>query len=297
MEGFFFALIAPMLWAMVNWADKYLMTTFGAKSIISLLTISSIVGIPIAIIVAGIFPEVLIIPQSLLLIMIAGILYVVAIGAYLWALNDGETSSVIGFFQLVPIFGALLGCFLLGEILSIKYFVGSGIIILGSLFLMYKKGIQIKYAPFLRMVMSSFLYALYLVLLKIAFNEEDQDYSFWTVVFWEHVVIGFVGLCMLGVRKVRKDVYTLFFTNGKIIAGINITSEVLTITGNIVTFFAATIAPVALVSLATAFQPICILFIGFVGGYIFPRFIKKENGYLRKIIIFLGMAFGVWIMS
>lgn len=299
MEGFFFALIAPLLWAMVNWADKYLMTTFGAKSILSLLTISSLVGMPVAILVGFIFPEVCVIPKSLILIILAGVLYVVAIGAYLWALNDEDTSSVLGFFQLVPFFGALLGYLLLGETLSIKYFLGGGIVVLGSLSLVYKKGVTIQYAPFLRMVASSFLYALYLVLLKIAFEggELGQESSFWTVVFWEHIVIGLIGLCMLSIGTVRKDVSTLFFKNGKIIAGINITSEILTITGNIVTFFAATFTSIALVSLATAFQPLFILFVGFIAGYMIPKYIKKEDDYIKKVVIFICMAFGVWVMA
>ncbi|MCF7831833.1 MAG: DMT family transporter [Candidatus Pacebacteria bacterium] len=299
MEGFFFALIAPLLWAMVNWADKYLMTTFGAKSIFSLLTISSLVGIPVAILIGLIFPEVLVIPKSLFLIVIAGVLYVVAIGTYLWALNDEDASSILGFFQLVPIFGALLGYFFLGEILSTKYFVGGSIVILGSLLLMYKKGTKMQYAPFLRMMVSSFLYALYLILLKISFegDESGSEYSFWTVVFWEHLVIGLTGLCMLSIKTVRKDAAALFFNNGKLIAGINITSEILTIVGNIVTFFAATFTPIALVSLATAFQPLCILLVGVVAGYIIPKYIKKEDDHLKKVIVFICMAFGVWVMA
>src|SRR5260221_14340865 len=107
MNWFFIALSAPALWAITNHIDKYLLSKYiQGSSAGALMLFSSLFGLfvlPIAFIFGQ---NVLHIgPLDTFLIVFSGILYMLGLIPYFYALNSDETSIVIPIFQTVPIFG------------------------------------------------------------------------------------------------------------------------------------------------------------------------------------------------
>lgn len=138
MNWFFFALAAPVLWAMVNIADKYLVAKFSQKekerSSGGLVLFSSFIAIFIALLIQFFVPNVSDIPAlDKILLVLTGVLTVVWIVLYLFTLETEEISVVAPWFLTVPIFGFVLGYIFLGETLSFKQVLGSFVTLLGVL--------------------------------------------------------------------------------------------------------------------------------------------------------------------
>ncbi len=64
-------------------------------------------------------------------LMIAGILYVTSTGLWVWALRFVEISKAYPYFALGFVFVPLLGAWLFGEVLTLRYGVGVVLIVAG----------------------------------------------------------------------------------------------------------------------------------------------------------------------
>jgi drug/metabolite transporter (DMT)-like permease len=65
------------------------------------------------------------------ILVIAGILYVTSTGLWVWALRSVEISKAYPYFALGFVFVPLLGSWLFGEVLNLKYGLGVVLIIAG----------------------------------------------------------------------------------------------------------------------------------------------------------------------
>jgi drug/metabolite transporter (DMT)-like permease len=167
MNWFLIALAAPFLWGIVNIFDNYLVANFSTKererSSGGLVLFSSLVGIVIAFLISITTPDLFEIPSiDKILLFITGILTIVWIVFYLFALEIEEVSNVVPWFLTVPIFGYILGYFFLGETLSNKELLGSLTILIGVALVSidWKNGNRkLKHKPVLYMSSRSLLCA------------------------------------------------------------------------------------------------------------------------------------------
>ena len=134
MNWFFIALAAPALWAISNHFDKYLLAKYikqGGTG--ALIIFSSLIGLVIAGLIVAFDTSVLSIPFGhALLLILGGVIYILAILLYLYALHRDETSIVVPLWQLIPVFSYVLAYFVLGERLTSIQIMGSLLIIAGS---------------------------------------------------------------------------------------------------------------------------------------------------------------------
>jgi drug/metabolite transporter (DMT)-like permease len=180
------------------------------------------------------------------------------------ALADEETSIVVPFFQLIPVFGYIFGYVFLGEILSIQQIIAAGIVILGAIILSLEfneeQKLSFKKKALVFMVVSTLLIAFSEVLFKLVAIEEG---SFWSSLFWNYSGLVLVGLILfIFVRNYRLEFLKLLRTSGKTILSINVSSEIVTILGNIFFGYATLLAPIALVMTVNAYQPGIVLVLG-----------------------------------
>lgn len=287
MNWIFYALVGPILWALVNFSDKFLLDKFfkregGIGSLMLFSTFFAIITLP----VLYFFDRTIFdIPTQHIWIMIAsGCAGAFAIYVYLLCLFDEETSIVAPFFQLIPVFGFIFGYVLLGELLSKMHTLASLLIIIGALILTVERG-TIKWKLILLMSLSSVIFALQRTVFKLM----ALDSNFITVSFWENVGLLVFGiLIFLLIKKARQDFIKTVTTSSGTILGINLVSEAATVIGNLSFAFAITLAPVALVLSIEGTQPLFIFILGILFTMFAPHLIEEEIS--RGILIKKGIA-------
>ncbi len=304
MQWFFIALVAPFLWAFVNIADHYLISKYSQKdkerSSGGLVIFSSLIGFFIAFFIListkGIFE----IPTTdKLILLFAGVLTVIWIILYLYTLEIEEISMVVPWFLTVPVFGYILGYIFLGETLTQNQISGSIIIFIGLILLSInfsgeKK--RFKHKPVFYMLGACFIVAVSGILFKYVTVENN----FWISSFWEYLGLGISGLLLyMFVPKHRAEFMHMNKQGGKKIFAVNVISELMTISGNLLTNFALLLAPVTMVYLVGSFQPAIVLFLTMLGTKFFPHIIKEDMSakvLFPKIIAILLMLAGTTIL-
>lgn len=289
MNWFFFALIGTLLYACANHTDKYIISRYlkngevGALIIFS--SIFSVIALPI---VLFIHPSVFNISlfQGVVL-AINSMLVVVAVLFYFYALQKDEVSYVVPFYQTIPVFAFILGYFILSETISLPQGLASIVIIIGALILSFDlnlEKIRFKKNVVFFMLGASLLYAINGVVFKlIAVNE-----GFWPSTFWGlvgKIVLGFAFLAFI--PKYRNQFFMMVKENKIAVLSLNSLSESLFIVGEAITQYATLLAPVALVLLVNAFQPLFVFIIGITLTFLFPKLGKEslnKKSLIQKII-------------
>lgn len=295
MSWFLIALIAPFLWAIVNIFDNYLVANFSDKererSSGGLVLFSSLIGLVIAFLIFLFTTNLFLISLGdKVLLFITGILTIVWIIFYLFALEIEEVSNVVPWFLTVPIFGYILGFLFLGETLTNQELFGSLIILIGVAFISidWKENKRsFKHKPALYMSLACFLVALSGIIFKYVTIENN----FWVSSFWEYLGLGLTGLIIyLFIPKYRNEFHFMNKSGGKKIFFLNIFSEFLTIAGNLLTNYALLLAPVTLVYLVGSFQPAVVLILAILGTKFLSRIVKEDISKENLKIKFLAMV-------
>jgi drug/metabolite transporter (DMT)-like permease len=263
MNWFWIALIGPILYAVTNHTDKYLIDKYlkgsGVGSLVIFSSLFSILALPIILLIHPVVSQISLLQGFIL--ACNGILVVVAVLFYFYALTKDEASYVVPFYQTIPIFAFILAYIILGESVSHAQLIGSGIIIIGALVLSFDFGNAIRFKKDVVFLMlgASLLYAINSVLFKLIAVQE----GFWTSLFWS-----FVGKIILGVIFIvcvsgyRRQFFTMMRMNRSAVLGLVAMSESLFIVAEAAMYFASLLAPVGLVLLANAFQPFFVLLFG-----------------------------------
>ncbi|MDQ5922795.1 MAG: EamA protein [Patescibacteria group bacterium] len=281
MNWFLIALVAPFLWAIVNIADNYLVAKFSEKdkekSSGGLVLFSSLIGIVIALFIWFFVQDVWSVsgPDKLLLLL-SGTLTIIWIILYLFALEVEDTSLVVPWFLAVPVFGYVLGALFLGESLTSNQLLGSVIIFFGLIIISFdwrKDKKTFKKKPAFYMLFASFAIALSGILFKYVTIEGD----FWVSSFWEYLGLGITGIFIYTLMPhYRNSFHNMNKSGGYKIFAVNIISELMSISGNILTNFALLLAPAAMVFLVGSFQPAIVLVLTVVGTRFLPHIIKED---------------------
>src|SRR5215203_2390127 len=285
MSWFFIALLAPFLLACANHNDKFLLSRYikGANigSIIIFSALLSVVPIPI---ITSIQPDVYDVSLGQGAVLVAtGMLGVIAVLCYLYALDIDEASFVTPFYQTVPIFAYLLGYFILGETITLAQGLASFVIIGGALALSFefgRRGMRFKRNVVALMLVASFLSAINGVIFKLI----AVDRGFWVSLFW-----GFVGQVMAGltilvcVPSYRRDFLGLFKQQKVAVVGLIALSRTLFSVSEGVTLYATLQAPVALVLVVNSFQPLFVFTLGIVLTLLLPRVAKESLGRMKMV--------------
>lgn len=279
MTWFFIALIGPLLYAMTNHIDKVLLEKYfkesGVGTLILFSSLLSILALPF---LFGGDPTVLSVGWFNISVMaLVGTLNMLVLWFYLLAMRDEEASIVIVFYQLVPVFGLMLGYFILNETLNQLELIAMAIIILGTTIISFEIDAENKFKlrrqTISLMLAASFCWALGSVIFKFVALEENV----WRSLFWEHVVLVIYGIIIFIFKSsYRKSFLLALKNNSKAILSLNVANETLYMLGNLVFSFSYLLAPIALVLLVDSFQPIFVFAIGIFLTVFFPR-VSVEN--------------------
>ncbi len=297
MTWFSIAIFAPILWAVVNHADKFLLSKLSHKASVAGLMMFSTLFSTLVIIGLLIFkPDIVYIQITAGVVSIlGGILNATSIYFYLLALEKDEASIVVPFFQLMPVFALLLGFLMLGETITHTQFGGILLIIFGALFLSIEITRENKFTlrkgvAFL-MICSSFILAFQDVIFKL----KAEQTSFWSTLFWTHMGLIIFGIILSLNKNNRKNFFDIIRRNSATVFGVNIGSELLTTFGNAIINYASLLAPIGIVLSIYGYQPLAVFVLGVVATLFFPRIAEEKmhiGAIAQKIfgiaIIFVG---------
>lgn len=279
MAWFFFTLIAPFLYAVTNHIDKVLLEKYfkhgGVGTLILTSSLLSALALPFLYLADPTLLQIE--PVHVLALVLVGILNILVLWLYFLALKDDEASVVVVFYQLVPVFGYLLGYILLGEVLTLMQVIAMAIVIFGTTIISFEVDQENRFTVRKRtvgyMLAASFFWASESVVFKAVALEEEVVRT----LFWEHLVLVLIGiLIFLCVRSYRKHFLSAIRDNSTAIIGLNFTNEILFIVASVIFGFAYMMAPISLVLLANSYQPIFVLAIGVAMTLLFPTVVVEK---------------------
>jgi drug/metabolite transporter (DMT)-like permease len=302
MSWFFFALAGPFLYALTNHIDKILLQKYfkhsGVGTLILISSLLSALALPC---IYFFDPTVISVGMNSIAVMcLVGVLNALVIWLYLLALRDDEASIVIVFYQLVPVLGAILGYYFLGEILTKGELIAMAIIILGTTIVSFEidsdNKFKLRKQTVLLMLGASFCWAAG----SVVFKAVALDESVLRTLFWENVSLTLIGIAIFTfVKKYRINFVKALRTNSKPILALNLSNEILYITGNFVFGFAYMMAPIGLILLMNSFQPIFVFAIGIFMTLFFPKItVEKIHMYhvMQKGVAILVTGVGVYML-
>lgn len=278
-----FAISGPVLWAISIHCDKYLLANHlrGNSAAVLLIFTTSVEAAALPII--WLFkPSVLGVPSAAAgAMMLSGVLYMAAMFFYFHALKSDDASVVSPFFQTAPLFGYLLGYFVLGEQLSALQFVGGALVLGGALLISMRLGAHafrgLRYRMASLMLLCAFAIALSTLIFKIAAVQAD----FWTTVFWMYVGGVTFGLLLLINKVYRTQFRTFRQSTGGVILLICGCNELINLSGNLLTRYALLLAPLSLVQAMGGTTPVFVLVFGLLLHFFSPSLVQ-ENLSLRE---------------
>ncbi len=294
MSWFIVAIIPPLLWAIVNHTDKYLLSKVSHKSSVEVLmvysTLFSFVLLPFILIFS--FDTLFYNWFQVLIQILGGILLTISIYFYLKALFRDEASVVIPFALLVPVFGYFLSFFALGEILSLKQILSCLLIIIGSAILSLEfneeNKIRMRKGVVFFMVLCTFAQALQETLFKLV----TINNSFAASIFWLHVGILICGFLLLFFRKGLKDEFIFSVKkNGRAMLGVNILSETISAVAYVIRDYSTLLAPIALVMTLNGYQPVFVFILGIILTIFLPNLSTEKIKPLH--LVHKGLAISI----
>ncbi len=297
MTWIIYSLIASSIWALVNHIDKYLLEKYCKDTNPGALVLfSSIIGIPVVLVLAIFIPDIFAISiKDLAILIFTGVIYVVAIVAYLYALDSDETSTVAPQMIVTPVLSGILSYFILKEVLTINQIIAIIVILGASLGLSINfTEMRINLKAFGLMLIFSSLVALNAVLFKLM----SEEAGFWLSALWTHVGFIFCGIFFFIYTPYRNAFIKMISANGSGILSINIGSEIITIVANLIFYWATLLGPVALVqSFTEGVQPVFVFIYGIIFTILFPNFAKENltrSNVFKKTAFISIMIFGMF---
>lgn len=301
MNWLIYAFSGPILWALSTHIDKYLLNKyFKNGSATVLMVFTSIFG---AILLPFIWfhqPDVFQIPlKNIFVILFSGILYMGAMLFYLQALQSEEASTVAPFYQATPIFGFIMGYFILGEVLSKMQVFGGLLIIAGTLLLSFNFALKkhvLKFRLIALMLACTFSLAISSVIFKL-FAIQDE---FWSTTFWTYAGEVIFGLGILSTSTHRKQFFKLLKKNTASVLGVNSFNEIIALVGGIGVRYASILAPLSLVQAISNTSVLFVFIIGILITVFIPSLGKEDlskANLVRKGIAAVLVVLGVIIIN
>jgi drug/metabolite transporter (DMT)-like permease len=293
-----FAFSGPVLWAISTHFDKYLVERYFKHSDVAvLLLFTAFMGVLTLPFIVSYEPTVFQIdPGSIALMVLSGVLYMGATLFYLRALQFEEASVVSPFFQTIPLFGYVLGYFVLGETLSIPQIEGGALILVGTLIVSVRldRGVGVFK---LRLALLMLACGLAAAISGLIFKVFALKVEFWTTTFWMFVGEAVFGAALLAIRSYRVQLVALWRANAAALLTINGSNELINLGGGFGSRYALMFAPLAIVQTIGATTTLFVFAFGVALSVLVPQLARETlspRDLLQKgaaaVLVALGVA-------
>lgn len=300
MEWLIYAMLAPAVYALVNFIDKYIVGT-ELVDYRGMPIISALIGLTLgtSIWVAKGFP--LIGLQNCLLVMLTGMLAVFAAILYFQAIYREPASKIIILMQLVPLFVLGLSVLFLQEFLNYLQVLGF-LIILSTAAVLTKitgrttAGIKISPRAILLVICADLMWAVSSVLLKYLVTEN----AFWKIFIYQSWGAGLGGfLLFCAVPYMRRAFLSSFRVVNIPVLGLILLNESVFITGKLSNILALSKGAATLVTVLGSTQ----VFFGIIYGRVLTKAVPQvyredvsRRGLVHEMILATGMFIGICLL-
>lgn len=298
MNWLFYALLAPAIYAVVVYVDKYIlekqirdyrgMPIYGAIA-------APLFGVLLSIITG--FP--ILDFKNTLLILFTGILTIFGAATYFKALSNDEASKITILFQLTPVMVLIMSYLFLKENINSTQFFGFLLILLATFGAEFnKKKFKLNLSPTLLLILiTDFFWALSFVLFKFVVGE----YSFSEVVSYESFGMGIGGLILFTLfPSIRKAFIKTNKGIKKRILGFVFLNESIFVLAKLCTFYAISLGSVTLVEVVAGTQVFFAIFYGWILTVIAPKIFQEDiskEGLYKKVAMGSLVLLGLWFIN
>lgn len=302
MNWFLIALIGPILYAISNHLDKFVLGKYcGNIKAGALVIFSAFFSVAVLPIVYFVEPSVFSLGfKTSMILMLNGTINIICLALYFEALKEDESSVVVPFYQTIPVLSFILGYFVLGEVLNLDQIIGGGLILFGTLIISLSfagKKIKIRKKVAALMLSASLLYAVNAVIFKLI----ALDAGFWNSVFWEFAGNVFAGILIFSfISSYRKQFLEVFGTRKSGIIPLNAINESFTLVAEGVSAYAVLLAPVSLVTAVNGLQPLFVFIFGIILTLFVPHLTKEsleKNDIAQKILAIGIITAGIYLLG
>ncbi|MCI0542712.1 EamA family transporter [bacterium] len=294
MNWIFLSLLAPLFWASSNFVDKYILGKYtkGIFDFVFFSTITSWFFFAVIFLFVGV-PEI----NLYTLIPIAtGMMLIYSYGFYGKALEQGDTSSLVILFKLIPVVTVILAFSFLGQTLSSNELLGFVIVLIGATIVSFEKNKGIFIKGFGVILIAIFMWSVMTLFIDYGLTKM----SFWNYFMLDNLGSALAGLTMFIVPSIRRQVVEGIKTA-------RIGKYIWFSWNNILDFFgqmsikkALAVAPSAgLVTVVMQVQSFYAILIGILLTLLIPSVIKEDISAPMLIKKFVGAAImflGIYIL-
>ena len=294
MNWIFLSLLAPLFWASSNFVDKYILGKYtkGIFDFVFFSTITSWVLFAAILLFTG-TPE---LSLYSLIPIATGMVLIYSYGFYGKALEQGDTSSLVILFKLIPVITVILAFAFLGQTLSSNELFGFVIVLAGATIVSFEKSKGIFIKGFGMILIAILMWSIMTLFIDYGLTKM----SFWDYFMLDNLGSALAGLTMFIIPSIRRQV----------IEGIKTATAgkyVWFSWNNVLDFFgqmsikkALAIAPSAgLVTVVMQVQSFYAIIIGVLLTLLIPNTIKEDISapvLIKKVIGAAVMFSGVYIL-
>lgn len=294
MNWILLSLLAPLFWASSNFIDKYILGKYtkGIFDFVFFSTISCWFFFAVLLGFLGL-PE---FDAYSLIPILTGVILIYSYAFYGKALEQGDTSTLVVLFKLIPVLTVVLAYVFLGQALSANELLGFTIVLAGAVMVSLERSKGIFFRGFGMILIAIFMWSVMTLLV---------DYGLTKVSFWDYLMLDTLGSALAGlplflIPSMRKQVVDGLKTAvaGKYIwfAGNNI----LDFFGQMSIKKALSLAPSAgLVTVVMQVQSFYSIIIGILLTLFLPNIIKENitrTALIKKSLGALIMFLGVYVL-
>jgi drug/metabolite transporter (DMT)-like permease len=291
MSWLIFAFAGPVLWAVSTHIDKYLVERYFKEGNVAVLMVfTAIIGAMALPFIWFFQPQVVSLDyQSAAVVIVSGALYMAAIYFYLQALQTEEASTVAPFFQAAGIFGAVLGYFVLREVLTLAQIAGVFLTIGGSVLLSLRLGQKTGRVK-TRLVVLMLACALAIALSSLIFKFFAVRDEFWTTTFWNFAGQAIFGVALMVIPANVRQFVKMMRTNTGAVLSINGANELINLGGGLGMRYALLFAPLGIVQAISSTTSFFVLGFGVLLSLFFPRLGREELASKKLLQKFIAIA-------
>ena len=282
----FLAIFASFLWASTNHIDKFLLNGIDESwsSIKTLIVFSTLVAwivlLPVWLIICKF--NVSINNISLISVLAASVIYILASYFYFKALEKNDASIIVIIFQLIPVFSYILALVFFKENLTAQQIIWSIVIILSAVLISIdfeNKNHKSRLIVLILMALSSLLFATNFFLFDIWIRHSSYN----SCAFWFQMGLLIQGIILMCIKSYMTTFLKAIKNNGKKYFSLNIINEAVNLIWNLLVNLANLTIPIALANVLNGFQGWFTFIIGALWVKFLPKYFKENMN--KKVVI------------